>query len=200
MRTLLSGARGEQLVKLARTAVERYVQESVIIEPEKGESPKSGVFVTLHYLKGREERLRGCIGFALPHKQLYQSVIDAAIAAATEDLRFLPVNSNELDHITFEVSVLTEPEELKPADYKKQIRIGNDGLLLRCKHGSGLLLPQVPVELNWDLDEYLANICYKAGAPLDVLQNPSSKLYSFHAVVFKELEPRGKVLRLRQYK
>ncbi|MGI0020920.1 MAG: TIGR00296 family protein [Nitrososphaera sp.] len=196
---MLSDAHGERLVRLARTAVERYVRESVIVKPEKGESPMSGVFVTLNYLKGKEEHLRGCIGFALPRKQLHQSVIDAAIAAATEDPRFAPVNSKELGNIIFEVSVLAEPEELKP-DYKKQIRIGRDGLLLRWEYGSGLLLPQVPVELGWDVDEYLANICYKASAPADVWQDPSSKLYSFRVIVFKELEPGGRVSRLEQYK
>jgi hypothetical protein len=60
-------------------------------------------------------------------------------------------------------------------------------------------LPQVPVELSWDVEEYLANICYKAGAPIDALQDPSSKLYSFHAIVFKELEPQGRIARLEQY-
>ena len=196
---MLSEAQGEQLVRLARTAVERYVCDSVIVRPDKGELPVSGVFVTLNYLKGKEEYLRGCIGFAMPHKQLHQSVIAAAIAAATEDPRFAPVDSEELGNIIFEVSVLTEPEELK-TDYKKKIKMGRDGLLLRWKHGSGLLLPQVPVELGWDVDEYLANICYKAGAPIDVWQDPTSKLYSFRAVIFKELEPGGRVSRLEQYK
>jgi uncharacterized protein (TIGR00296 family) len=196
---MLSEAQGEQLVRLARTAVELYVRDSVIVKPDKGELPVSGAFVTLNYLKGRKEYLRGCIGFAMPRKQLPQSVIDAAIAAATEDPRFAPVDSKELGNIIFEVSVLTEPEELKP-DYKKKIKMGRDGLLLRWKHGSGLLLPQVPVELDWDVDEYLANICYKAGAPIDVWQDPTSKLYSFRAVVFKELEPGGRVSRLEQYK
>ena len=196
---MLSNVQGELLVRLARTAVERYVRESVIVKPEKGESSMSGVFVTLNYLKGKEEHLRGCIGFALPLKQLHQSVIDAAIAAATEDPRFAPVNFEELSKIIFEVSVLTEPEELKP-DYKNKIKVGRDGLLLRWEHGSGLLLPQVPVELGWDVDEYLANICYKAGAPIDVWQHISSKLYSFRAIVFKELEPGGRVSRLEQYK
>lgn len=196
---MLSDAQGELLVRLARTAVERYVRESVIIKPEKGEWPVSGVFVTLNYLKGKEEHLRGCIGFALPRKQLYQSVIEAAIAAATEDPRFAPVDSKELGKVIFEVSVLTELKELNP-DYKKKIKVGRDGLLLRWEHGSGLLLPQVPVELGWDVDEYLANICHKAGAPIDIWQNPSSKLYSFRAIVFKEVEPGGRIRRLEQYK
>ena len=196
---MLSDAQGEELVRLARTAAERYVRESIIIEPEKGDLTMSGVFVTLNFVKGEEEHLRGCIGFAMPYKPLRQSVIEAAIAAATEDPRFPPVDSKELGEITFEVSVLTEPEELGP-DYKQRIKIGRDGLLLRWKHGSGLLLPQVPVELGWDVDKYLANVCYKAGAPIDALQDPSSKLYSFRAIVFKERAPRGKVARLEQHK
>jgi len=67
---------------------------------------------------------------------------------------------------------------------------------LRWRYGSGLLLPQVPRELNWNIDEYLANICYKAGAPLDALLDPESKLYKFQALVFKEVEPNGKVTML----
>jgi AMMECR1 domain-containing protein len=54
----------------------------------------------------------------------------------------------------------------------------------------------VPVELNWDVDEYLANICYKAGAPPDVWLDPASKLYKFQAAVFKEVEPKGEVIGL----
>lgn len=196
---MLSDAQGKELVQLARTAVERYVRESMVVKPEKEDLTMSGVFVTLNFVKGKEEHLRGCIGFAMPYRPLRQSVIEAAIAAATEDPRFPPVDSKELDKIVFEVSVLTEPKELG-SDYKKQIRIGKDGLLLRWKHGSGLLLPQVPVELGWDVEEYLANICYKAGAPIDALQDSSSKLFSFRALVFKELEPRGGVVRLEQYK
>jgi hypothetical protein len=159
----------------------------------------AGVFVTLNYLtRKKEEHLRGCVGFPLPEKRLHQSVVEAAIAAATEDPRFPPVDRKELDSIVFEVSVLTLPEEIRssPADYKKEIRIGKDGLILRWRYGSGLLLPQVPVELKWDVDEYLANICYKAGAPADAWLDPASKLYKFQATVFKEAEPRGMVTRL----
>lgn len=194
---MLSDDEGSQLVSLARSAVERYLADSTTIKPEAG-SRKAGVFVTLNYLtRNREERLRGCIGFPLAHGLLRQSVVEAAIAAATQDPRFPPVDAKELVHIIFEVSVLTEPEELKcnPADYASQILVGRDGLLMRWRHGSGLLLPQVPVELGWDVQEYLANICDKAGAPRDALQEPLTKLYTFQALVFKELEPGGNVVR-----
>jgi uncharacterized protein len=196
---LISLSEGAELIRLARTAVEKYLQESVIIKPENDVLDKAGIFVTLNYLStSKQEYLRGCIGFPLPEKRLYESVIEAAIAAATQDPRFPPVDRQELDNIIFEISILTPPEEIraKPADYKKEIKVGRDGLILHCRFGAGLLLPQVPIELKWDVEEYLANICYKAGAPPGAWLDPTSKLYKFQAIVFKELEPRGNVVRL----
>ena len=196
---MISLIEGAELVHLARIAVEKYLQESIIIKSEKHMLEKAGVFVTLNYLtRSKEEHLRGCIGFPLPEKPLYQGVAEAAIAAATEDPRFPPLDRQELNNIIFEVSVLTVPQQISvsPADYGKEIQIGRDGLILHWRFGSGLLLPQVPVELKWNVEEYLANICYKAGAPPDVWLDPSSKLCKFQAVVFKEVEPKGEVVQL----
>jgi uncharacterized protein (TIGR00296 family) len=190
---------GAELVRLARTAVEKYLQESTIINSERDTQEKAGVFVTLNYVTTtKKEYLRGCIGFPLPERTLYQGVVEAAIAASTEDPRFPPLDIQELDNILFEISVLTPPERItvSPADYGKEIEIGRDGLILQWRFGSGLLLPQVPVELKWDVEQYLANVCYKAGAPPDVWLDPSSKLYKFQATVFKEVEPKGEVMRL----
>jgi uncharacterized protein len=197
---MISEKEAEQLVKIARTAVQKYLEDSVIIRSEncKTLSQKMGVFVTLNHLNSKNEKsLRGCIGFPLPEKELYQAVVEAAIAAATQDPRFPPIDRTELGNIIFELSLLTTPEEIKvqnPKDYLKHIKIGRDGLILKWRHGSGLLLPQVPVELKWDVDEYLANICYKAGALPDTWLLPESKLYKFQALVYKESEPCGKVL------
>jgi uncharacterized protein (TIGR00296 family) len=196
---LISLIEGAELVRLARVAVEKYLQESIIIKSEKHTLEKAGVFVTLNYVtSSKKEYLRGCIGFPLPEKPLYQGVVEAAIAAATEDPRFPPLDRLELNNIIFEVSVLTSPQQISvnPAEYGKEIEIGRDGLILHWRFGSGLLLPQVPVELKWNVEEYLANICYKAGAPPDVWLDPSSKLYKFQAVVFREVEPKGEVVQL----
>lgn len=194
---LISVIEGAELVTLARTAVEKYLLESVVIGSEKDMQQKAGIFVTLNYVTtSKKEYLRGCIGFPLPEKPVYQGVIEAAIAAATEDPRFPPLDKHEIDNIIFEVSILTPPQEIRvnPADYGKEIQIGRDGLILHWRFGSGLLLPQVAVELKWDVKEYLSNICYKAGAPPDVWLDRGSKLYKFQAAVFKEVEPRGKVI------
>ena len=197
---MVSLAEGTKLVRLARTAVEKYLQESIMIKPENESPEKAGIFVTLNYFTpSRKEYLRGCIGFPLPEKLLHQSVIEAAIAAATEDPRFPPLDGRELDNVIFEVSVLTPPQEIRvnnPGDYRKEIEIGKDGLILNWRFGSGLLLPQVPLELNWDTEEYLANLCYKAGAPPDVWLDSNSKLYKFQAEVFKEANPNGEIVKL----
>jgi AMMECR1 domain-containing protein len=52
------------------------------------------------------------------------------------------------------------------------------------------------MELNWDIDEYLTNICYKANAPPDIWLMPESQLYKFEAMVYKETEPNGKILKV----
>jgi uncharacterized protein len=197
---LISVNEGAELIRLARTAVEKFLYESVIIKPGREIPDKAGLFVTLNYMtRSGMEHLRGCIGFPLPEKTLYQGVIEAAIAAATEDPRFPPLDLEELNNIIFEVSVLTPPQQIRGnniADYRKEIEIGRDGLILRWRFGSGLLLPQVPIELKWDVEEYLANICYKAGAPPDVWLEADTTLYKFQATVFKEVEPKGQIIRV----
>jgi uncharacterized protein (TIGR00296 family) len=196
---LISLTEGAELVRLARIAVEKYLQESVIIKSERDTQEKAGVFVTLNYVTtSRKEYLRGCIGFPLPEKPLHQGIVEAAIAAATEDPRFPSLDMRELCNIIFEISVLTPPQQITvtPADYGKEIQIGRDGLILQWRFGSGLLLPQVPVELKWNVEEYLANICYKAGGSPDVWLDPTSKLYKFQATVFKEVEPKGEIIQL----
>lgn len=178
----------------------RYLTDLEIIEAKDSSSTRAGVFVTLYYLNSkREEHLRGCIGFPLPGEKLGQSVVQAAIAAATEDPRFPPISLSELDKILFEVSFLSEPQRIRgnPTEFRKEIKIGRDGLVIQWKYGSGLLLPQVPVELQWNVDEFMANICFKAGAPPDVWVDPQTKLHKFQATVFKELEPKGRVKRLQ---
>jgi uncharacterized protein (TIGR00296 family) len=205
---------GEKAVKLARTAVEEHLDLLASSGSSDGNAnnhydniglnlaAKSyGVFVTLNYINiDKQQRLRGCVGFPIAEKTLSRSIIDASIAAATQDPRFPPVNKKELAEIVFEVSILTPPKEIKvqnPMEYLNAVKIGRDGLILAWRHGSALLLPQVPVELNWDVEEYLANLCYKAGAPPDIWLMDDSKIYSFQANIYRESVPNGNVLRVK---
>jgi len=193
---------GEYLVTLARNAVEEYLKTRKTLAAPKNVSPKllenCGVFVTLNSIAHGRKELRGCIGFPYPTAPLAQAVIESAINSATQDPRFSPVNFKELDSIAFEVSVLTPPELIdvkKPTDYPSKIKVGQDGLIVERGYWKGLLLPQVPVEWNWDEEEFLCQCCIKAGLPPDNWLLKDTKIYRFQAIIFEEVEPKGKIVR-----
>ncbi len=196
----LSEKDGEILVRTARSAVTEYLKTKkrlTLLEDFKSKfSYNSGVFVTLN----KAEDLRGCIGFPTPERKLYQSLVDAAIASATEDPRFPPVRYEELSDISFEITVLTPPEEISvenTLEYPTKIRVGRDGLIVRWEFGAGLLLPQVPVEYGWSEEEFLNHTCEKAGAPQDCWKKKSTKILRFEGIVFKEASPNGKIVQVQ---
>ena len=196
--TQLSDSDGVFLVKTARTAVTEFLSNGKRIklesESEKKFSFNAGVFVTLNNADG----LRGCIGFPMPDKKLSHGIIDAAIAAATEDPRFSPVKINELNEIVFEVTVLTPPVEITvtdPMEYLEKIKVGRDGLIIRNSFSSGLLLPQVPVEYGWNVEEFLQHTCEKAGLEKDTWKNEKVKIEKFEGIIFKEETPNGAIVR-----
>jgi uncharacterized protein (TIGR00296 family) len=200
----LTQQEGEFLVHLARETVTQYLQTGKTLKPPK-ETPKKlfehcGVFVTVNSLRGVEKDLRGCIGYPYPTNPLVEAVIDNAINASTQDPRFEPLSADELGRVVFEVSVLTPPQLVKTADpkeYIKQIKVGEDGLIVERGYHKGLLLPQVPVEWGWCEEEFLCQCCMKAGLPPDSWLTKDAKIYRFHAIVFEEQTPNGEVKRLK---
>jgi len=114
---------GRFLVKLARGAVENYLKNGKILTPPTNISPKlkerCGVFVTINKISQEKKELRGCIGFPYPNTLLVQAVIESAISSATQDPRFPPLSPNELNHIVFEVSVLTPPQPVEVPNPKE---------------------------------------------------------------------------------
>jgi len=198
----LTQKEGEYLVKLARNAVEEYFKTGKTLAVPKNVSPKflenCGVFVTLNSVRHGRKELRGCIGFPYPTAPLAQSVMESAINSATQDPRFPSVSLKELDSIVFEVSVLTRPELIdvkKSMDYPSKIKVGQDGLIVERGHWKGLLLPQVPVEWNWNAEEFLCQCSIKAGLPPDNWLLKETKVYRFQAIIFEEVEPKGKIVR-----
>jgi len=189
---------GEELVKAARKVVACYLSDHSKLNLDDVFKSKfsfqSGIFVTLANRFG----LRGCVGYPLPDKKLHTALLDASIAAATEDPRFPPVTLNEMDQIMFEVTVLTPPEVINvsnPHEYPSKIKVGRDGLIVKKGFNSGLLLPQVPVEYGWKEEEFLAHTCEKAGLPRDCWMDPDTMIYKFEGMVFKEKTPNGQVVK-----
>lgn len=191
---------GPQLVAAARKAIAHYLQTSRIeIPSELLKDPRFdqrlGCFVTLK-MNDTEKSLRGCIGFPEPTHKLSEALPKAAIYAATDDPRFPAVVYDELEALLVEVSVLTRPSRvdvLNPEELPSSIDVGTDGLVLKWPFGSGLLLPQVALEQDWDVHEYLENLSLKAGATPDQWRSRESVIYKFKAQVFQETSPKGPV-------
>jgi len=177
------------ILKLVRESIESFVKTGKKIPvpenyPEEL-NEKRGVFVTIYK---KPNKLRGCIGFPYPQIPLIQGLIEAS-SAACRDPRFKPLKEKELHDIFIEVSVLTEPELIKvenPREYLDKIKIGIDGLIIKRGIHSGLLLPQVPVELGWRTEDFLENLCMKAGLTIDSWLDSHSQIYKFEARVIKE--------------
>lgn len=192
-----SDSDGIELVKMARKVVTEFLKNDSKISDSKFNSKfdfSSGVFVTIN----KEDDLRGCIGYPTPVKRLCDGLVDAAISAATRDPRFTPVTIEELDKITFEVTVLTPPEEIKVeefSEYLSEIKVGRDGLIVENDFSSGLLLPQVPTEYGWNEKEFLEYTCQKAGLNKDAWKEKSTIISKFQGVIYKEEKPNGNIIR-----
>lgn len=131
----------DPLVKLAKDAIETYIKTGKVIEPPPDMPEewkvRAGAFVSLK----KNRQLRGCIGTIYPTtKNLANEVIRNAIAAATEDRRFMPVTEEELPELTYSVDVLSEPvkvtdlNELDPRKY---------GIIVSKGMRKGVLLPDL---------------------------------------------------------
>jgi len=186
---------GKLLVTLARRTIENYLRTGKKPPvPRVGAKlrERCGVFVTLT----KHGELRGCIGHPLPTLPLIEAVIDSAVSSAVGDPRFPPVTREELSDIQIEVSALTPPELIKvkdPREYPKHVEVGKHGLIVECAGCAGLLLPQVPIEWGWDVEEFLSHTCMKAGLMPDCWLREDTRISRFSAQIFAEKGPGGQI-------
>jgi AmmeMemoRadiSam system protein A len=175
--------RNEELacLKLARQALEHYFKTGGHLHaPIKAGTlkEKRGAFVTLTVAGD----LRGCVGYPLPVKPLDETIIEMAVAAASQDTRFEPMAPEDMDRLRIEISVLGLPE---PAASPTEVEVGRHGIIVSKGFNKGLLLPQVPVEHGWDRETYLRHGCLKAGlSPEEWMKG--AKIEVFTAQVFSE--------------
>lgn len=167
------------LLHLAHHAIAAKLRREPIdlTPPSPHLAEKRGAFTTLH----THGHLRGCIGYPLAVAPLYQTIADTAAAAAFEDPRFMPVTIDELPQLTIEISVLSPLQPIRAED----VEVGRHGLVVSHGGRRGLLLPQVPVELGWDRETFLAQTCMKALLPSDAWRH-GARLDAFTAEVFGE--------------
>jgi len=140
-----------------------------------------GAFVTLH--KGHA--LRGCIGRMGATAPLVETIKSMARSAAFEDPRFPPLARGEFVSCVLEISVLSP---MKACMRPEEVVVGTHGVYLVHRGRSGVFLPQVPVEQEWDREEYLDQLCHKAGLPPHSYREADAQLFTFTALVFGENE------------
>jgi AmmeMemoRadiSam system protein A len=184
-------AEQKRLLGTARNAVERWLEQGPggrdgTEAPSEALplSAKRGAFVTLRV----DGELRGCIGYIQPTRPLAEVISQCARMAASEDLRFTPLQAEELPRLHIEISVLSSP---RPLPSPEDVDIGRHGLIVEQGASRGLLLPQVAVEHEMEREEFLEHTCLKAGLSPGSWKEPETKIETFTAQVFGEAAARG---------
>ena len=190
---------GITAVRIARCVITQEVTKKQLCYAMRlSYTEPCGVFVTLNTYPSLD--LRGCIGYPGPAYP-FPEALEHAARSACHDPRFPDLKERELDRIVVEVTILTPPEPIIVSDKKDlpgMIKIGKHGLMLEYGGRRGLFLPQVPVEWNWNVTEYLENLCGKAGVPKDRWKEKDCHISWFEGRIFKESSPGGDVEEVKE--
>jgi uncharacterized protein (TIGR00296 family) len=199
---VLDNSEGELLVKLAREAFNTTLEfktPQIPTELPNSLRERRGVFVRV----GRSPDFRwnsdtetlACLGYAVSSQELIETTINSAVACAVRIIRLPSFEMSKLRSLLLEVSVLTNPELMKvesPSGYVKIIEPGVDGLMIEYGLASGLVLPQVAAEKEYDEISLLGECCMKVGLPADSwLKLSGIRLYKFQTEVFREAGSSG---------
>jgi len=179
---MLSEKDAAALLTIAREAIVHQIRHQAY-QPapreEKALVQKAGCFVTIK----QDDQLRGCIGSFQTERPLFQEVAAMAMASASKDPRFHPMEEEELNDFRLEISVLSPLEKIEEIE---QIEVGTHGIYIEKNFSRGVLLPQVATDYGWDRNTFLQQTCLKAGLPTDAWQAPDADIYIFSAQIIKE--------------
>lgn len=177
------------LLKLARDAIkeefgtEKLIDRSAWIHAYPELAKEGASFVTLE----EHGHLRGCIGSLIAHRPLVDDIISNAKAAAFRDPRFSPLRADELEKLSVEVSLLTNPQKLDyhdSGDLAEKLRVGVDGVILKMGTKQATYLPQVWEQLP-DFNAFFGSLCQKAGLDSGCLAN-HPEIYTYQVEKIKE--------------
>lgn len=179
----LTAADKDYLKELVQWSISTYFEGVRTLDDKTVPKPESpllqqelGAFVTLK----KNGNLRGCIGNVVGQGPLYLTVAYMARAAAFEDPRFPQVSETEFAYLSTEISIMGP---ITLCSDTNLIEIGRHGLIIKHGTNSGLLLPQVAQEWNWDRKTFLEQTCIKAGLKPDMWKDPATTIYWFEAYV-----------------
>ena len=118
---------------------------------------------------------------------MINDIVEHAKDAAFRDPRFNPVEKNEVDSLTIDISILSEP---KPMDFKdeqdllEQIVPFRDGLIIKDRTHQAVYLPSVWEDLP-DKVMFLNSLKVKAGLPPEHFSD-TFEAYRFSTVYIEE--------------
>jgi uncharacterized protein len=190
---MLSKNEGAYLLKIARAAIETYLERHERLEIDPSEVPSKRLaedgacFVTLYI--GKNCSLRGCIGSLEASRPLVFDTVDNALNSAFGDPRFPKVRSDELKDIKIEISVLSAPKKLEVSSAKdllKKLIPRKHGLTIQKGWARATFLPVVWDELK-EKEEFLSHLCMKAGlGPEDWKDTERMEFFVYEAQEFEE--------------
>ncbi|MHC4878499.1 MAG: AmmeMemoRadiSam system protein B, partial [Planctomycetota bacterium] len=143
----------------------------------------AGIFVSLK----RDGRLRSCMGSFGAPMPLEATLRDVSRRTATADPRFPRISPVEIPHLDMEVWLLFSPElvHAQGEDRVGEITIGTHGLQIIRGNQRGLLLPGVATDNGWDAEQFLDQVCIKAGLTPTAWKDPSTTLFRFEGNCIK---------------
>ncbi len=163
----------EEIISEVRKIINAHFCDKIYTPKVNG---NAGVFITLK----KNKKLRGCIGLISPN-DLKENLKIASIGVLS-DPRFPKVTKEEFKNIKIEVSLLTPPQKInKPL---KEIKVGEDGLIIQKGKFSGILLPHVAIEFKMDLETFLRATAKKAGLKQDDWK--TADLFKFQTTIISE--------------
>jgi len=102
--------------------------------------------------------------------------------SASCDSRFSSIETEELDKMKLEISVLSP---LKKIGSVNEIVLGKHGIYIKKGINSGTFLPQVAKKTGWNLEEFMGHCSRdKAGIGWDGWKD--ADIYTYEALVFRD--------------
>jgi len=187
--TILTEEEGRELLKIARSVLEKFVRKETIEKPKKYSNKFDEVHGILCTLKIDSKTCgQGVVGLPFPLLSLLDAAMSSVISAAHEDPRFQPLKSGELNDVKIELSILTEPQIIqarKNEDLPNHIVPNTDGLMLRYGVYESFLPPQAWATIK-DGETFLDTLCVQAGIEKETWRESGVELYKFQAQIFEE--------------
>ena len=189
---MISDEIGQLLLKTARDAMYLYLRHRRITDKPKKYPAEldahGGVLIEIYkHVPGTAVRqLKGSAAVLETEKPILDNLLESAILAMGKPPG---IGLDELPVVEIEVSVIGGMEDITAhgvKDYSRRIALGRDGLFVRKGIMRGIMMPSVPVERKWTVQETLENMCLKAGLLKESWADPAAHIFRFTPQTFRE--------------